>query len=101
MNITRLLFALLVGLAVAFNHLLIRQLPSDSGLVEKLKWVSSLVLVPGGLVGWIIAGLKFDDLNTNVVIIANLIFYSGLVYLVLGLWEKHRERNRQVGPMAG
>ncbi len=101
MKMKRLLCALLIGLALASNPVLMRRLPPDSGLSDALKWAGSFVLIPGALVGWIASGLRFDDLNMTVVGIANLIFYSGLVYFLLGLWGKHRDKTRQQGPMAG
>jgi hypothetical protein len=100
----RLASAVFIGCILAFTPGWLLNLPSDTGFVGSLKQAGSYVAVPGGFVGWIAAGGKLDsvnDINFIVVDIANLIIYSGLIYILLGVLGKRRDKTRQAGPTAG
>lgn len=86
--------ALLLGSVLALAPGWILKLPSDTGFVGSLKWVGSYIDVPGGFVGLIASGGKIDDLNFVIVDISNCVFYSGLVYILLGIWRKQRVKTQ-------
>ena len=95
MNIKRLLFALLLGCILTFTPVWILKLPSDAGFVGSLKWAGSYMAVPGTFVGFITSGGNIDDVNFVVADVANLVFYMALVYLLLSLWARRRDKAPQ------
>jgi hypothetical protein len=98
MKIKRLLFGLLVGCMFTFGPVWILKLPSDTGLMGSLKWAGSYVAMPGTFVGLVASGGNIDDINFVIADIANLIFYTVLVYLLLSLWSRHSDKVRQPRP---
>lgn len=89
----RLFYASLTALGVIVLPLMILRLPSDSGAVNFLKWVSTNLLLPGTYFGFVAAGGRIDDISFLVADSVNLLFYSVLIYVLLIAWERHKAKS--------
>jgi hypothetical protein len=85
---------LLIGCALTILPIAILRLPSDSGMVGSLKWGITNLMVPGTLVGLMVAGGRMDDINPWLSGFANMVFYSGLAYLLLTVSVRLKTRSR-------
>ena len=88
----RFVWALLVGCVLSLLPIAILKLPSDSGMVGSLKWGVTNLMIPGTLVGLMVAGGRMDDINPWLSDFANMVFYFGLAYLLLTVWAKFKTR---------
>jgi hypothetical protein len=86
----RLLYALFTACVVTGLPLMILRLPTDSGIIDSLKWVSTNLLLPGTYLGFIAAGGRIDDISFFIADSINFLFYSVLTYVLLAAWQKHR-----------
>ena len=74
--------------------MLVLALPSDSGILNKLKWVCAGLGVPGAAVGIIAASGRMDDASLWIAGSANLVFYSALSYVFLAALDKSKQKRQ-------
>ena len=89
----RFVLAFLIGCALTILPIAILKLPSDSGMVGSLKWGITNVMIPGTLVGLMVAGGRIDDINPWLSDFANMVFYSGLAYALVVVWAKLKTKS--------
>jgi len=52
-------------------------------------------MIPGGVIGFLVARGNVHVINLQVICLANAIFYAGLSYWLLKTWGKHPPLNRR------
>jgi hypothetical protein len=92
----KLLCSLGAGCVFAFSTLMMIQSPVLSS-VAVFAWIErlfSVLLVPGLIIG-IIASGNIHVYDTSTVTLANFIFYSGFIYLLLTIWSNFKARSQR------
>ena len=90
----RVFYSLAAGCVSAFSTLLLMQFPvlSSITVLAWFKRLFSVLLLPGFLVGYGVSG-NVHVASPWLVTLANFVFYSGLVYLVLMVSHKLKARS--------
>jgi hypothetical protein len=101
MNAKRLIYSLLMGLAVAFltwvmigDHPHSSLRPSGAGL-EYLGGAIMIMLLPGMITGVAVSN-NIHVFNVGVVATGNLIFYFGITYVILANLEKRKIKSQRL-----
>lgn len=100
MNAKRLIGSLLVGFAFAFLTWLIfgGHLPYPRHIgrgLEYLGWVITIVSLPGLFTAMVASGNVHGG-NTALAVLGNFLFYFGVTYFILAIWEKRNARSRSL-----
>jgi hypothetical protein len=95
--VKRLVYASLTACGLTVLALMILRLPSDSGIVNSLKWASSNLLLPGTYFGFVAAGSRIDDISFFVADSINFLLYAVVIYILLAGWEKHKAKSLKRG----
>ena len=88
MRKTRVLYSFLTACAFTLIPFSILVLPYDNPIVNGLKIPFGCLVLPGFLVGIVADGGIIHGINPWVLFFGNLLFYFGLVYLLLGFRER-------------
>lgn len=93
MNNRRAVYALLVGAVFTLTPLLIqRSTESDAW-----RTGAGLCMMPGVLVGVALANGAVHGVSWQILVAINLVFYSGVAYLILAVREKLQSKSRHPG----
>jgi hypothetical protein len=67
----------------------------DSFFSNTIRYVAFVLLIPGGIIAWFIAG-GAHDINLKLALEINLAIYTGLAYFLFRFleWRKDRDRSR-------
>ena len=82
-NLKNVVYALLAGCFGGLLLPLVMKIPSESSVANVLKWVASVLAIPGGFLAALVNGFKIHDINFTIVDFGNFVFYFGFAYFQL------------------
>lgn len=92
---TRAIYALLFGCVLTSLPFGFLQIDSESAVILSLQWVGRILMIPGIIVGFLVARGNVHVIHLGVMCSANALFYAALLYLLLTVWRGHDDLNRE------
>jgi hypothetical protein len=68
---------------------------SDSFFSHTIQYIAFVLVIPGGIIAWLIAG-GAHDMNLKLALAINVVIYAGLAYVFFRFleWRKDSDRSR-------